>query len=70
MNRLDINKNGRSFHEFRKTFLYRLFKAGTPLEIASKLMRHNTIQITMKYYAYFDKSTLHNYIENAGKKYG
>lgn len=70
MNDLEIEKKGRAFHEFRKTFLYRLFQAGTPLEIASKLMRHNTIQITMKYYAYFDKSILQNYIETTGKKFG
>ncbi len=69
MKSCSISKQGRAFHEFRKTFLYRLFQSGVPLEIAYKLMRHHSIQVTMNYYAYFDRSTLVSHLDNLEKNF-
>ncbi len=46
-----IDKEGRSFHEFRKTFKSRLKNAGISIEDAHILMRHRDISTTMKFYA-------------------
>jgi integrase/recombinase XerD len=51
----------RSFHEFRKTYLKKLIDAGTPVEIAQKLMRHKSINVTIKFYTYIQDSELKGY---------
>lgn len=50
MKHLNIEKRNRSFHEFRKTFLFNLQKNSVPVEIAQKLMRHKNISVTIKNY--------------------
>ncbi|MBE2189008.1 MAG: site-specific integrase [Candidatus Kapabacteria bacterium] len=60
LKKLDI-QDDRSFHELRKTYLKRLIDAGTPLEIAQKLMRHKDINVTIKFYAYIQDADLKQY---------
>jgi integrase len=60
---LEIEKDGRSFHELRKSFLFYLQRAGVPVEIAQKLMRHKNIRITIEYYQKIENKTLKENIE-------
>ena len=53
---LKIEKNKRSFHEFRKSYLYCLQKSGVPVHIAQKLMRHKNIKVTIEHYQKIDNS--------------
>lgn len=62
---LGIDLNGRSFHEFRKTFRRRLFDKGVPLEIASQLLRHRSISTTMKYYTERNQQNLRKHAVEA-----
>lgn len=47
---LDIEKDGRAFHVFRKTFNKRLLLSGVALETTRELMRHKSIDTTIKHY--------------------
>lgn len=60
MQLLSIPKENRSFHEFRKTYLYYLFKNGVPVNIAQKLMRHKDIKVTIKFYQRLDNNDLYD----------
>lgn len=40
----------KKFHAFRATFCSNLCKAGVPIQIASKLMGHKSVEITAKFY--------------------
>lgn len=53
-----IEYDGRGFHTFRRTFLFHLYRKGVPLQDASKLMRHNSVNLTYAIYSYFDISNL------------
>ena len=48
LEQLDLKK--RTFHDLRRTYLRRLIDAGTPVEVAQKLMRHKNIHVTIKFY--------------------
>lgn len=47
----DINVPQKSPHTYRATFCTELCRAGVPLEVASKLMGHKSIEVTAKHYA-------------------
>lgn len=47
---LNIKKEGRSFHEFRKSYLYYLQQSGVQVNMAQVLMRHKNINVTIKHY--------------------
>ena len=47
---LNINRDNRSFHELRKTYLRKLFDNETPVQVAQKLMRHKNITVTIQNY--------------------
>lgn len=68
MENLNIEKRGRSFHEFRKTFLYNLQLQNVPVQIAQKLMRHKNIQVTIKNYQLIEEQTLRDSIQKLVKK--
>jgi integrase len=59
-----IDKDSRSFHEFRKTRRYHLYRSNTPVDRAAKLMRHD-INVMMKHYTEFNIEELTKYAENA-----
>jgi integrase len=65
MTKCGIEKNGRGFHEFRKTFLHRLFSSGVSLKDAQRLMRHKTPSVTLNYYTFWDDSALLKELERA-----
>lgn len=47
----DIGIPQKSPHTYRATFCTELCRAGVPLEVASKLMGHKSIEVTAKHYA-------------------
>lgn len=65
---MNIEKRERSFHEFRKTFLYNLQKENVPVQIAQKLMRHKDIKVTIKNYQFLEEAELRNSIQKLVKK--
>ena len=42
-------------HAYRATFCTELCRAGVPLEVASKLMGHKSVEVTAKHYALVKK---------------
>jgi len=44
----------RKFHAYRATFCTRLCRAGVPIQTASKLMGHKSVEVTLKYYTDVD----------------
>ena len=48
----------KKFHAFRATFCTELCKAGVPLQVASKLMGHKSVEVTAKYYTFISKSEM------------
>lgn len=50
----------RGFHTFRHTAASRLAKAGTPIETTSKLLGHDSIDVTAKYYVGIDEESKRN----------
>lgn len=46
----DIGIDGGHFHKFRDTFGSRLAEKGVPIEIIAKLLGHDNISVTAKYY--------------------
>jgi integrase len=57
---LEIIKNNRSFHNFRKTFRMKLFNAKIPLENAKVLLRHKDIRTTIENYTEYARLELIN----------
>lgn len=55
---LSIERNGRAFQEFRRTFRDRLLLSGCPPEYAQFLMRHADKEITDKIYTYYGKERI------------
>lgn len=60
---LGIERKDRSFHNLRKTFLKKLYKADVVLQNASKIMRHSDINTTLKYYTEFENEELRKEME-------
>lgn len=44
----------KKFHAYRATFCTNLCKNGVPVQVASKLMGHSSIEVTAKYYTFID----------------
>lgn len=44
----------KSFHTYRRTFCTNLCKANVPIQIASKLMGHKSVDVTMRFYTLVD----------------
>lgn len=57
MSDMDIEKRGRGWHEFRKTFISRVARSGMPLDQASRIARC-TIETMMRYYRAFSLDEL------------
>ena len=57
-NVLAIERNGRAYQEFRRTFRDRLLLSGCPPEYAQFLMRHSDKEITDKIYTYYGKERI------------
>lgn len=57
---IGIEKDGRSFHEIRKSFLFYLQKSGVQVELAQKLMRHKNIRVTIEFYQSIENTDLEN----------
>lgn len=55
--KLDIEKDGRAFHEFRKTAISKLANAGVDILTAAELM-DCSVEVMRKYYIKFDMSKL------------
>ena len=55
MDACGIEKDGRSFHELRKTFKSILKRSGVSLEDAHLLMRHREMRTTVNFYSVDDK---------------
>lgn len=45
------NIEAKKLHAYRATFCTELCRAGVPLEVASKLMGHKSIEVTARHYA-------------------
>ena len=43
------------FHTFRHTFCTNLCRAEVPIQVASKLMGHKSVEVTAKFYTLVDK---------------
>ena len=43
--------DGKHFHVYRATFCTKLCEAGAPLEVASKILGHKSLEVTAKHYA-------------------
>lgn len=59
-------KNGieyKNFHVYRATFCTNLCKAGVPLEVASKIMGHKSLEVTAAHYALIHQETKKSAIE-------
>jgi Site-specific recombinase XerD len=50
--RIDVQY--RSYHVYRHTFGTNLCKCGIPIQVASKLLGHSSVNITAKYYVHID----------------
>lgn len=59
----DLGIESRGFHVYRATFCTNLCKAGVPLEVASKLMGHKSLEVTAAHYALIHKETKREAIE-------
>lgn len=46
------------FHTFRATFCTELCKTGVPLQVASKLMGHKSVEVTAKYYTFISQAEM------------
>lgn len=55
-NALGIKKKGRSTHGFRRLLATELFKNEVPLDIIKDVMRHSSIDVTLKAYREFDNN--------------
>ncbi len=66
MTQLRIPRNGRNIHSCRKTYLFLLRKQHIPIEIAQKLMRHSTINMTLQHYASIQDDEVMNYAKKLG----
>lgn len=64
MKELKIDRNGRSFHEFRKTFCTMIFELGLPISASLALVRHKTIDVTIKHYLARNEDALHDAIKD------
>ena len=53
----------KNFHVYRATFCTNLCKAGVPLEVASKLLGHKSLEVTAEHYALIHKETKRSAIE-------
>lgn len=57
---LGIEANGRCFHSFRKTFCNKVFTdLNLPIQLSLVLVRHKTVDVTIKNYLAKDYSQLH-----------
>lgn len=50
LNSIDVEF--KEFHTLRRTYCTMLCEAGVPLQVASKLMGHSSVQVTAKYYTF------------------
>ena len=64
LNELKIQKKG--FHGFRRSYLAYLFYNNVPVQIASKLMRHSNVNITMQKYSNIKEDELVKWSSNLG----
>ena len=46
-----IGVDPKSFHAYRSTFCTNLCRADVPIEVASKLLGHKSLEVTAKHYA-------------------
>lgn len=58
-----IGVPNKTFHTYRATFCTNLCRAGVPLEVASKLLGHKSIQITAQHYALVKSDSKRSAIE-------
>lgn len=58
MRDLGIDADGRCFHSFRKTFCNRVFDLSLPIHLSLVLVRHKTVDITIRNYLAKDYSRL------------
>lgn len=52
----------KKFHAFRHTFCTNLCRAGVPIQVASKLMGHKSVEVTAKFYTLVEKDEQRNAI--------
>lgn len=52
----------KKFHAYRATFCTNLCRAGVPLQVASKLMGHSSVEVTAKFYALVENKEKENAI--------
>lgn len=57
---LEIDDTDKSMHTFRHTFGSNLAKAGEPIQTVAKLMGHDNISVTAKYYINIDEDEKRN----------
>ncbi|MFN3195281.1 MAG: tyrosine-type recombinase/integrase [Chlorobiota bacterium] len=62
-NALGIKKKGRSTHGFRRLLATELFKNEVPLDIIKDVMRHSSIDVTLKAYREFDNNRVRKSME-------
>jgi integrase len=62
-------QKSRKFHAFRSTFGSNLCKQGVPIQVASELLGHDSIDVTKKYYVNIDDSQKQNAVEILARLY-
>jgi integrase len=62
---LNINRNKKSFQEFRQVFRMRLLAAGMQPEYVMFMMRHSDFKTTMKFYTKYDVEIVRDLTEKA-----
>lgn len=56
-----------TFHSARKTFAVRMLESGVDVFTVSKLLGHNNVQTTLKYYAYISQSKIDERVRDVFK---
>ncbi len=65
MKRVGVEKNGRSFKNFRTTFKFRI--RHLPFEFQMRLMRHSSPDVTLGHYTFYDNSEIRERLDTVMK---
>lgn len=65
MKRAGVEKNGRSFKNFRTTFKFRI--RHLPFEFQMRLMRHSSADVTLGHYTFYDNSEIRERLDETLK---
>jgi integrase len=67
MKRAGVEKNGRSFKNFRTTFKFRI--RNLPFEFQMRLMRHSSPDVTLGHYTFYDNNEIRERLDAVMQKF-